>query len=407
MPKPTSVCRATERKHLWPMVRLGDVCEVVLGGTPKTGITEYWDGDIPWLTPGDMGKITQMYVDASNCKRKISQLGLDNGSTLCPARSVILSTRAPIGYAFVNSVPMATNQGCKTLVPSDDVYPEYLCFNLLGRTDELNELGTGTTFKELATGRLKAMPLPLPPLSIQREIVARLERELAAVEKIKKGFEALAETAKAEFKAELKEVFEEISRGGAETRRLGDVCKVQRGGSPRPIKDYITDSTEGLNWIKIGDVEPAGKYITQTVEKIKASGLNKTRKVSAGDFLLSNSMSFGRPYILKIDGCIHDGWLVLKGFSKTFTEDFFYYLLRSPIVQEQFDKLAHGSTVRNLNTDVVSRVSLPLPPLAVQREVVARLDAAKARAGKLELKAREGVAACETMRKAILKEAFE
>jgi len=258
MPKPNSDCRATERKHPWPMVRLGDVCKVVLGGTPKTGITEYWDGDIPWLTPGDMGKITQMYVDASNCKRKISQLGLDNGSTLCPARSVILSTRAPIGYAFVNSVPMATNQGCKTLVPSDDVYPEYLCFNLLGRTDELNELGTGTTFKELATGRLKAMPLPLPPLSVQREIVARLERELAAVEKMKKGFEELAETAEAEFKAELKEVFEEISRGGAETRRLGDVCEVFRG-------DYITRKTEqaGAIPVVLGGREP-GYYINRS-----------------------------------------------------------------------------------------------------------------------------------------------
>ena len=188
--------------------------------------------------------------------------------------------------------------------------------------------------------------------------------------------------------------------------RLGDVCEVQRGGSPRPIKDYITDSTEGLNWIKIGDVEPAGKYITQTVEKIKASGLNKTRKVSAGDFLLSNSMSFGRPYILKIDGCIHDGWLVLKGFSKTFTEDFFYYLLRSPIVQEQFDKLAHGSTVRNLNTDVVSHVSLPLPPLSVQREIVARLERELAAVEKMKKGFEELAETARAEFKAELKEVF-
>ena len=189
--------------------------------------------------------------------------------------------------------------------------------------------------------------------------------------------------------------------------RLGDVCEVQRGGSPRPIKDYITDSTEGLNWIKIGDVEPAGKYITQTVEKIKASGLNKTRKVLAGDFLLSNSMSFGRPYILKIDGCIHDGWLVLKGFSKTFTEDFFYYLLRSPIVQEQFDKLAHGSTVRNLNTDVVSRVSLPLPPFSVQREIVARLERELAAVEKMKKGFEELAETARAEFKAELKEVFE
>lgn len=189
--------------------------------------------------------------------------------------------------------------------------------------------------------------------------------------------------------------------------RLGDVCEVQRGGSPRPIKDYITDSPLGLNWIKIGDVDPTGKYITHTDEKIKESGLNKTRRVASGDFLLSNSMSFGRPYILKIDGCIHDGWLVLKGFSKTFTEDFFYYLLRSPVVQEQFDKLAHGSTVRNLNTDAVSQVLLPLPPLSVQREIVARLERELAAVEKMK-KGFEALA--ETAKaefKAELKEVFE
>ena len=196
------------------------------------------------------------------------------------------------------------------LTPNDSIDSRYLYWQLMSFEFKrlVTTLTDGTNINNLKFADISQFAFPLPPLSVQREIVARLERELAAVEKMKKGFEALAETARAEFKAELKEVFEEISRRGAETRRLGEVCEVQRGGSPRPIKDYITDSPEGLNWIKIGDVEPAGKYITQTVEKIKESGLNKTRKVSAGDFLLSNSMSFGRPYILKIDGCIHDGW---------------------------------------------------------------------------------------------------
>ena len=94
--------------------------------------------------------------------------------------------------------------------------------------------------------------------------------------------------------------------------KLGNVCTIARGGSPRPIKEYITTAADGVNWIKIGDTEKNGKYICATAEKIKPSGVSKSRMVHAGDFLLTNSMSFGRPYILKVDGCIHDGWLVIS-----------------------------------------------------------------------------------------------
>ena len=189
--------------------------------------------------------------------------------------------------------------------------------------------------------------------------------------------------------------------------RLGDVCVIQRGGSPRPIKKYLTTSTNGLNWIKIGDVASDGKYIVSVEDKITPSGLNKTRRVKAGDFLLSNSMSFGRPYILKIDGCIHDGWLVLHGFQDKFSEDYFYYLLRSSSVQIQFDSLAHGSSVRNLNTSAVSSVEVSITSLPEQRTIVAKLDAAKERCEKLKAAAMRGLAAAENLRKAILAEAFE
>ena len=189
--------------------------------------------------------------------------------------------------------------------------------------------------------------------------------------------------------------------------RLGDVCEVARGGSPRPIKDYITTSTDGINWIKIGDVSPNGMYIESTSEKIKPSGLCKTRRVYNGDFLLSNSMSYGRPYILKIDGCIHDGWLVLKGFKNILEENFFYYLLRSELVQNQFDMFAHGSTVRNLNTKSVEEVKIPIPPLEVQRKIVERLEKELGEADALKAAAERVLKGAENLRKAILAEAFE
>ncbi len=109
-----------------------------------------------------------------------------------------------------------------------------------------------------------------------------------------------------------------MDRSKWEYKKLGEVCTIERGGSPRPIADYITDKSDGINWIKIGDAVEGSRYITQTKEKIKPEGVKKSRLVHRGDFILSNSMSFGRPYILDVDGCIHDGWLVLHDNEKKF-----------------------------------------------------------------------------------------
>ena len=159
-------------------------------------------------------------------------------------------------------------------------------------------------------------------------------------------------------------------------KKLGEICRIERGGSPRPIKQFITDEPNGLNWIKIGDTDPQGKYIYGTKEKIKPEGLRKSRWVEEDDFLLSNSMSFGRPYILKTNGCIHDGWLVLRDYQQSLYIDFFYYLLISQNVQNQFKTKAQGSTVSNLNTDRVADVDIAFPSLSDQKRVVSRLDAA-------------------------------
>lgn len=162
-----------------------------------------------------------------------------------------------------------------------------------------------------------------------------------------------------------------------EYQKLGDILTIERGGSPRPIKKYITDDEDGLNWIKISDATASDKYIYKTKQKITKDGLYKTRLVNEGDFILSNSMSFGRPYIMKTTGCIHDGWLVLKGIDEAgLDRNFLYYLLCSPNIFTQFDILAAGSTVRNLNIKLVSSVKIPIPPLPEQKQIVKTLDLA-------------------------------
>lgn len=136
----------------------------------------------------------------------------------------------------------------------------------------------------------------------------------------------------------------------------------------------MTDSPHGLNWIKIGDTEKDGKYITKTKEKIIPEGLTKTRFVKSGDFLLTNSMSYGRPYILKTDGCIHDGWLVIGDIEDVFYQDFLYYALSSEFMYRSFSDLAAGSTVKNLKSDSVRSVLFPLPPYAEQKRIALYLD---------------------------------
>ena len=194
---------------------------------------------------------------------------------------------------------------------------------------------------------------------------------------------------------------------GWEYKKLGEVCRIERGGSPRPIKDFITNSPEGLNWIKIGDTDPQGKYIYSTKEKIKPEGLRKSRWVEVDEFLLSNSMSFGRPYILKTNGCIHDGWLVLRDYQNSLIIDYFYYLLISPHVQNQFRTKAQGSTVSNLNTDRVADVNIAFPPLSEQQSIVDYLDSAFAKIDAMKANAEKNLNEAKALFQASLKEMLE
>lgn len=155
---------------------------------------------------------------------------------------------------------------------------------------------------------------------------------------------------------------------------LGDLCNIERGGSPRPIDEYFTDKEDGLNWIKIGDVEVGSKYIYKTKQKIKPSGLSKTRFVKTGDLLLSNSMSFGRPFILQIDGCIHDGWLVIRDENKNFDKEYLYYFLSSEKSYDQFKKFAAGGVVNNLNSDIIKKMKVSVPPKDIQIKVKKQLS---------------------------------
>ena len=153
-------------KSGWQTKTLGDVCEAMNGGTPKTGVAEYWDGSHLWITPAEMGRRITPYV--GDTERKTTDLGLrDSSARMLPSNSVILSSRAPIGHLVINTEPMATNQGCKGLIPVNQLQHKFLYYYLSSIVDLLNSLGTGATFKELSGGKLKDVTIPVPPISEQ------------------------------------------------------------------------------------------------------------------------------------------------------------------------------------------------------------------------------------------------
>lgn len=157
--------------------------------------------------------------------------------------------------------------------------------------------------------------------------------------------------------------------GDWEQRKFSDLVLIERGGSPRPINDYITDAPSGLNWVKIGDAPEQGRYITKTAEKIKPEGLSKTRQVQPGDLILSNSMSFGKPYIMGINGCIHDGWLLIRDTQSRFDLKFLCHMLGTDQMLNQYRMFAAGSTVNNLNKELVGSTTVSLPSIEEQRVV--------------------------------------
>ena len=198
---------------------------------------------------------------------------------------------------------------------------------------------------------------------------------------------------------------------GWEWCRLCHVTEVARGGSPRPIKDYITESPSGINWIKIGDTEKGGKFIFSTKERIKPEGMSKSRFVHKGDFLLTNSMSFGRPYITQVEGCIHDGWLVISLIGGAYCQDILYYLLSSNFAYAQFSSKVAGAVVQNLNSDKVANSLFPIPPKTEQKRIVQKIESILPKVHQYEELSNElasiNIAIHSKLKKSILQEAIQ
>ena len=343
------------------------------------------------------------------------------------AGNIVIAKMMPAGRAIVVPEGVADafvlSSDCVKFVPSELLNVRYLCYAINSKWfhDQVMVDVHGIGRERTSLSNLKRYYIPIPSVSEQQRIVDIIDRVYATLDTIDvlqaqysdnlvalkaklidaaiqgKLTEQLPDDGTAEELYQLVQIERkhqekkgtiksvELAPDIAESDQpfsiptnwkwthLGNVSYIVRGGSPRPIKEYITTREDGINWIKIGDVEKGGKYIYSTHEKIIPEGESKSRRVYPGDFLLTNSMSFGRPYISKIEGCIHDGWLLIHDLTG-FDPDYLYYLLSSSYLYGQFTVKASGSTVDNLNIDKVKAAFIPLPPLAEQKRIAAKLD---------------------------------
>ena len=283
---------------------------------------------------------------------------------------------------------------------------QYLCYHLNSPVTSayINSQQKGTTRPRVRIAVVRDLPIYTPSLAEQQRIVAILDQAFADIEKARANAEQNLKNARELFDSYLQQVFSQRGEGW-EKKQLGDAVVVERGSSPRPIKQFRTESGDGVNWIKIGDAKEGQKYITSTKEKITKEGAEKSRFVDVGDFILSNSMSFGRPYIMSIQGYIHDGWFVLR-LPDEIDSEYFYYLLSSPYLATQFQGLAAGAIVKNISGDLVKKAMLPIPPLKTQKDIVEKSIKFSGEITSLQVIYQHKLKSLDELKKSLLQKAF-
>ena len=391
----------------WVWTTLGNIGIWQSGGTPSRSNKSYYGGNIPWLKTGDLNDGVITSIPESITEEAVAS----SSAKINPEGSILIAMYgATIGKLGILTFPATTNQACCACIEYFAITQYYLFYFLLSQRDMFISKGGGGAQPNISKEIIVNTAIPLPPLAEQERIVTEIKSWFALIDEIgnsQTNLQTLIKKTKSkildlaihgklvpqdpndepasELLKRINPNFTPCDNGQYGKRpfeipnswcwnRLGDINNIARGGSPRPIKDYLTDDKNGINWIKIGDTTREGKYIDSVKEKIRPEGMKKSRFVHKGDFLLTNSMSFGRPYILNVDGCIHDGWLVISPIGEVYTSDFLYHLLSSSFAFEQFTNVASGGVVTNLNSDKVADTIFPIPPLAEQQRIVAKIE---------------------------------
>lgn len=343
--------------------KLGDVCEFKRGQTiTKKDIT---NGDIPVIAGGQKPAYYHNLSNRSGITIAVSGSGAYAGFISYWEQPIFLSD------AF-------------SIEPNESLNKRYLYHWLMSIQNKIFELKQGSGIPHVYSRDLGRFEIPIPSMETQEKIVKTLDKFTNYVTELQA--ELQARTKQYEYYRDMllsEEYLNKISSKvdvleskdyEVKFTTLGEIAQINRGASPRPITKYITDDTEGISWIKIGDIGTNSKYVTKTAQKITIEGAKKSRILKKGDFIMSNSMSYGRPYILDIDGAIHDGWASISEFHNTLDSDFLYYYLTSSKVQNYWKGKINSSSVSNLNSEIIRSLPIPVIDKELQKIVAKILD---------------------------------
>jgi len=395
----------------WQLKAIGDVCDVVNGGTPKTGVKEYWDGQHQWITPAEMGKRATPYIGQT--ERTITDAGMQNSSArLLPNQSVILSSRAPIGHLVINTKPMATNQGCKGLVPHHGLDSKYLYYYLVSIISLLNDLGTGATFKELSGGKLKEVLVPVAPLPEQQRIVATLDEAFAGIATARANAEKNRQNARALFESHLQSVFTEQGQRWVDNKLKAITTKIGSGATPRGGEESY--KAEGISLIRSLNVHDMGfKYAKLAfLDDAQADDLSNV-EVKARDVLLNiTGASVARCCIVPDDvlpARVNQHVSIIRPLQDVLAPEFLHYLLISKPYKDKLLQTGEegGSTRQAITKAQIQDFNVTYPAfMDDQLTVVTKLDSMLTETQRLESLYQQKIAALDELKKFLLHQAF-
>ncbi len=400
-------------KAEWEEKTLGEVSDIINGGTPKSKVAEFWDGNVNWLTPKDMGKLDGKYV--AETPRKITELGLQKSSAkLAKPRSVIMSTRAPIGHLAINEVPMAFNQGCRALQPNEGTDEHFLFYYLLANVTPLNDLGTGTTFKELSGKALKEFKIPLPPLAEQKQIVSVLDQAFAGIERAAEAARKNRDNARELFETTLNATFTQKGKGWVETT-LGEVCEITHGFAFKGSNFGVSDNEEEPIVLTPGNYSEAGRLVFTAKNtkrfngEVPVSYLFEVGELTVVMTDLSSQMKLlGKPAFIEHRHILHNQRIGRVIFKTDFVDrKFVYYFLRSRVASVAIQETSTGTMVRHTAPKRILALRFPLPTdRNLLSAAIGRLDQLEAKTQCLEILYQQKLDALEELKHSLLQKAF-
>ena len=345
------------------MARLGDVCTIVSGTTPKSDHPEYWDGDINWVTPAELTDESDTIFES---QRKITQQAVSDSSLKpFPAGTVLLSSRAPIGKVAIAGVEMYCNQGFKNLICSDVIYNRYLYHFLKGKTDYLNSLGRGATFKEISKSIVEGIEIPLPPLDEQRKIAAALDKVSGLIAKRRQQLDKLDELVKARFVEMFGDPLSPSTKWEKST--MGKEFSVSSGGTPATSEPSYWEAGT-IPWIGSNLCQNKiiyqndGKFITQ-----KGYENSSAKWCSSGTVLIALvGATIGKTALLRFNTTTNQNIAAINvNGSNRFVPEFVFYHLQ--FQYESFMQIGDGK-FKMANLNFIRQLQLLLPPLQLQQQ---------------------------------------